>query len=233
VCRGAAGNGVHGRARIAGLEGEDLKRVPGKNTLGRGQAGFAPFDVDHGLALCVVVRLGERRIPMLPPFERIGIVDAFVQFAQVSADEVMHWAAHDEDRFFRVLVETVEPALARIDRPLLVHRYPIQQASLARPCPDDARFAERFELWVAGVELCNGFGELTDAAEQRRRLENDIVDRRRLEKDVYPLDERFLAALEKGLPPCAGNALGLDRLVAVALGLTSLDDVLAFRFDEL
>jgi lysyl-tRNA synthetase class 2 len=180
-----------------------------------------------------VVRLGERRIPMLPPFERIGIVDAFVQFAQVSADEVMHWAAHDEDRFFRVLVETVEPALARIDRPLLVHRYPIQQASLARPCPDDARFAERFELWVAGVELCNGFGELTDAAEQRRRLENDIVDRRRLEKDIYPLDERFLAALEKGLPPCAGNALGLDRLVAVALGLTSLDDVLAFRFDEL
>jgi lysyl-tRNA synthetase class 2 len=180
-----------------------------------------------------VVRLGERRIPMLPPFERIGIVDAFVQFAQVSADEVMHWAAHDEDRFFRVLVETVEPALARIDRPLLVHRYPIQQASLARPCPDDARFAERFELWVAGVELCNGFGELTDAAEQRRRLEKDIVDRRRLEKDIYPLDERFLAALEKGLPPCAGNALGLDRLVAVALGLTSLDDVLAFRFDEL
>lgn len=180
-----------------------------------------------------VVRLGERRIPILPPFERIGIVDAFVQFAQVSADEVMHWAAHDEDRFFRVLVETVEPALARIDRPLLVHRYPIQQASLARPCPDDARFAERFELWVAGVELCNGFGELTDAAEQRRRLEKDIVDRRRLEKDIYPLDERFLAALEKGLPPCAGNALGLDRLVAVALGLTSLDDVLAFRFDEL
>ena len=180
-----------------------------------------------------LVRLGERRIPMLPPFERIGIVDAFVQFAQISADEVMHWAAHDEDRFFRVLVETVEPALARIDRPLLVHRYPIQQASLARPCPDDARFAERFELWVAGVELCNGFGELTDAAEQRRRLEKDLVDRRRLGKDVYPLDERFLAALERGLPPCAGNALGLDRLVAVALGLSSLDDVLAFRFDEL
>ena len=180
-----------------------------------------------------LVRLGARRIPVLPPFERVSIVDAFVQFAHVSVDEVLHWAAHDEDRFYRVLVETVEPALARIDRPLLVHRYPIEQASLARPCPDDARFAERFELWVAGVELCNGFGELTDPGEQRRRLVKDADDRRRFAKDVYPIDERFIEALEKGLPPCAGNAVGLDRLVAVALGLSSINDVVAFRFDEL
>jgi lysyl-tRNA synthetase class 2 len=179
------------------------------------------------------IRLGERRIGVRPPFERVGIVDAFVQHAGVSEVEVLRWAAEDEDRFYRVLVETVEPALARIDRPLFVHRYPIEQASLARPCPDDPRFAERFELWVAGVELSNGFGELTDPAEQRRRLEKDAADRARLQRDVYPIDERFLAALERGLPPCSGNALGLDRLAALALGSTSLDEVVAFRFDEL
>jgi lysyl-tRNA synthetase class 2 len=179
------------------------------------------------------IRLGERRIPVRPPFERVGIVDAFVQHAGIPADEVLRWAAADEDRFYRVLVETVEPALARIDRPIFVHRYPIEQASLARPCPDDPRFAERFELWVAGVELSNGFGELTDPAEQRRRLEKDASDRARLLRDVYPIDERFLTALERGLPPCSGNALGLDRLAALALGTTSLDEVVAFRFDEL
>jgi lysyl-tRNA synthetase class 2 len=179
------------------------------------------------------IRLGERRIPMRPPFERVGIVDAFAQHAGIAEAEVLRWAAEDEDRFYRVLVETVEPALARIDRPLFVHRYPIEQASLARPCPDDPRFAERFELWVAGVELSNGFGELTDPAEQRRRLEKDAADRARLQRDVYPIDERFLAALERGLPPCSGNALGLDRLAALALGSTSLDEVFAFRFDEL
>ena len=184
-------------------------------------------------ATCGLVTLGDRKIPTLPPYERVGIVDAFVQYAGVSEAEVLAWASHDEDRFYRVLVETVEPALARIDRPLVLHRYPIEQASLARACPDDPRFAERFELWIAGVELCNGFGELTDAAEQRRRLEKDAADRTRVAKDVYPIDERFLAALERGLPACAGNALGLDRLVAMALGSTNLDEVVAFRFDEL
>ena len=180
-----------------------------------------------------LITLNGRKIPMLPPFERMSIVDAFVQTAHVAESDVVAWAANDEDRFYRVLVETVEPALARLNRPLFIHRYPIQQASLARPCDDDPRFAERFELWVAGVELCNGFGELTDAAEQRRRLENDAAHRRYLAKDVYPIDERFLAALETGLPPCAGNALGLDRLAALSLGLETIDEVVAFRFDEL
>jgi lysyl-tRNA synthetase class 2 len=179
------------------------------------------------------VRIGVRRIPVLPPFERIGIVDAFVRYAGASEEEVLAWAAHDDDRFFRVLVETVEPALARIDRPLFVNRYPIEQASLARSCPDDPRFAERFELWIAGVELSNGFGELTDPVEQRRRLEKDASERVRMRKDVYPIDERFLTALERGLPPCSGNALGLDRLAAMALGSMSIDEVVAFRFDEL
>ncbi len=179
------------------------------------------------------VSLGGRTLSTLPPFERVDVVDAFVQYAHVSEDEVLAWAAHDEDRFFRVLVETIEPALARIDRPVVLHRYPIEQASLARPCPDDPRFAERFEVWLAGVELCNGFGELTDADEQRRRLEADAARRAQLGRDVYPIDERFLAALTRGIPPCAGNALGLDRLVALSLGSMALDDVVAFRFDEL
>ena len=85
---------------------------------------------------------------------------------------------------------------------------------------------------MAGVELCNGFGELTDPVEQRGRLEHDRAERARLGKPVYPLDERFLAALERGLPESGGNAIGLDRLVALTTGSTAIADVLAFTADE-
>ena len=88
--------------------------------------------------------------------------------------------------------------------------------------------AERFELYVAGIELCNGFGELTDAPEQRARLVRDQEDRRRAGKPVYALDERFLAALEEGMPPAGGNALGLDRLIALCLGTDAIGSVTAF-----
>ena len=106
-------------------------------------------------------------------------------------------------------------------------------ASLARKKPSDPRVAERFELYVAGVELCNGFGELTDAVEQRARFVRDQEERARRGKPVYPLDERFLEALARGMPDSGGNAIGLDRLVALATGSTSIRDVLSFADDEL
>jgi len=92
---------------------------------------------------------------------------------------------------------------------------------------------ERFELYVAGVELCNGFGELTDAAEQRARFVTDQEERARLGKPVYPIDERFLEALVRGMPASGGNAIGLDRLIALVCGTTEIAPVMAFTAGEL
>jgi lysyl-tRNA synthetase class 2 len=173
------------------------------------------------------------RVELDPPFERLAVGDAFARFAEVPADEAIELATRDEDRFFRLLVEVVEPALARVPRPVFLVDYPAPFASLARLSPRDPRVAERFELYVAGVELCNGFGELTDEAEQRARLVHDQDLRRRAGKPVYPIDERFLDALAEGMPPAGGNALGLDRLIAVCLGTDRIGDVTAFPVDWL
>jgi lysyl-tRNA synthetase class 2 len=167
------------------------------------------------------------RVPLTPPFARLTVRDAFARFASVSEDDFFAMAGADPDSFFRILVERVEPALASLGPTFLVD-YPISQASLARANPKDPRVCERFELYVAGIEVCNGFGELTDPAEQRRRFARDQAERASLGKPVYPVDERFLAALDEGMPPSAGNALGLDRLIALCLGEAEIARVMPF-----
>ena len=177
-------------------------------------------------------RVDGRTVDARPPFERITVCEAFATYAGASEDDVLAWAAADEDRYFRTWVEAVEPRLAAIDRAFFVVDFPAPMASLARKKPADPRFCERFELYVAGLELCNGFGELTDPREQRARFEHDQAERRARGLPIYPIDEKFLAALERGLPPSGGNALGLDRLVALACGTTDIRRVLAFPADE-
>lgn len=179
------------------------------------------------------VALGDRALDTRPPFPRMTVAEAFRSFADVDEGTMLALAENDEDTFYRLLVDRVEPALARLDRPVFLTHYPAVQASLARTCPDDPRFAERYELYAAGVELCNGFGELTGATEQRARFEKDRADRHARGLPMYPIDERFLAALERGLPECSGNAIGLDRLAALAAGTTAIATVLAFADDEL
>jgi elongation factor P--(R)-beta-lysine ligase len=133
----------------------------------------------------------------------------------------------DDDRwgdiFSRVLVEKVEGHLG-IGRATILDRYPVHQAALARPA-EDPRVAERFELYACGVELANGFGELTDPIEQRRRLEIEMAEKQRIYGERYPLDEDFLAALAV-MPEACGIALGLDRLVMLATGATRIEQVL-------
>ncbi len=167
-------------------------------------------------------------IDITRPFEKITVVDAFGRWAGTKPDEVFAMADHDEDRFFRLLVDAVEPGIAELGACVFLTMYPAKFASLARLSPADPRVAERFELYVGGLELCNGFGELTDPVEQRARFERDQAERRAAGKPVYPIDERFLAALREGMPPAAGNALGLDRLVALALGASEISQVIAF-----
>jgi elongation factor P--(R)-beta-lysine ligase len=145
-------------------------------------------------------------------------------------------AAHDQDRdaWLDLLMATVVgPALGK-DAPVFVRDYPASQAALARLRDDGDGWpvAERFELFLDGTELANGFHELGDALEQRQRFADDLQRRQQRGKRLAPLDERFLAALEQGLPDCAGVALGFDRLVMIALGLTSIGEAMAFPVDR-
>ncbi|RDL49284.1 Elongation factor P--(R)-beta-lysine ligase [Ensifer sp. M14] len=136
---------------------------------------------------------------------------------RVAADDT--WA----DLFSRVLVEKIEPHLG-FGRATILDEYPVAEAALARPTARDRRVAERFELYACGVELANAFGELTDAAEQRRRFEMEMAEKARVYGETYPLDEGFLAALTI-MPEASGIALGFDRLVMLATGATRIDQV--------
>jgi elongation factor P--(R)-beta-lysine ligase len=140
------------------------------------------------------------------------------QGMRVAADDT--WA----DAFSRIIVEKIEPNLG-IGRATILDEYPVSEAALARPTARDPRVAERFELYVCGVEIANAFGELTDAAEQRRRFEAEMAEKARVHGERYPIDEDFLAALAH-MPPASGIALGFDRLVMLATGAQSIEQVL-------
>ncbi len=130
-----------------------------------------------------------------------------------------------------LLSHCIEPQLGR-GRPSFIYDYPASQAALARIRPGQPPLAERFELYLNGIELANGFHELGDPAEQRRRFERDNRLRAARRLPPLPVDEWLLAALESGLPDCAGVALGLDRLLMIAAGKTCLQDVLSFPFER-
>ena len=177
------------------------------------------------LALCgsTVIPGIDGPVDVTPPWDRIGVADAFLRYAGVALESVLH----DEEEYFRVLATRIEPQLGR-GRAVFLTDYPAQFASLARLSPADSRVAERFEGYLDGVELCNGFSELIDPVEQRERLERDREQREKLGRSVYPIDERFLAALREGIPPSGGNALGFERLLMLLTGAKTIDEVMAF-----
>jgi lysyl-tRNA synthetase class 2 len=130
-----------------------------------------------------------------------------------------------ETLFFRIFLDRIEPQLGH-GAPTILYDYPLSMGALARRHPDDPRLAERFEVYVCGLELANAFGELTDASEQRARFIADQARKRQLYGQTYPIDEDLLDALEYGLPACAGIALGFDRLVMLAAGAEDIEEVL-------
>lgn len=174
----------------------------------------------------------------LSRFERLTVADAFLRYGgadvlgtagnaaalAASAGAVLRGGEEWEDLFFRLLLERIEPHLGRAYPTVLTH-WPAAQAALARRDPADPRVALRFELFVCGMELANAFEELTDAAEQRARFTEDRTRRHALYGPDWPLDEDFLAALEHGMPPTSGIALGFDRLAMLAAGADRIGQV--------
>jgi len=181
------------------------------------------------------------------PWQRLTVADAFARHAGIDllatapdsaapsfallaasaarAGIAPHAGDDWESLFFRIFLERIEPHLG-VPAPTMLTDYPVSMAALARPSPTDERVAERFELYVAGLELANAFSELTDAAEQRRRFDSDLAKKQALYGERYPIDEDFLAALGAGFPESAGIALGIDRLVMLACGAAHIEDVL-------
>ena len=165
-------------------------------------------------------------IQLAPPWPRISVNDAFEKFASIPLEEALQ-----NDQFDEILVTQIEPRLGR-SQPVFLVDYPACRAALAKLKPEDSRYAERFELYIGGLEICNAFSELIDPVEQRARFEHEHDQRRKAGKPEYPMPERFLAAL-KGLPPTAGNALGIDRLVMLFADAKQIDDVVAFTPETL
>lgn len=193
-----------------------------------------------------VLRFRDRTCDPFAEPERVSVAEAFATHAGVDLmgtiredgstdaaalgaelDRIGVRRASDDtwaDMLSRVLSEKVEPKLGQ-GRVTILDHYPSAEAALARKVPGDARVAERFEVYACGVELANGFGELTDAGEQRRRFEAEMVEKARVYGESYPLDEDFLAALAI-MPAAAGIAMGFDRVVMLATGAPRIDDVM-------
>jgi lysyl-tRNA synthetase class 2 len=156
--------------------------------------------------------------PARPSFDRLAAAARGIGIAPHPSDD---W----EDLFLRIFLDRIEPRLGA-PAPTILYDYPVSLAALSRPKLDDVRLAERFELYVCGLELANAFGELTDAAAQRARFASDQARKRTLYGYDYPIDEDFMASLEHGMPECAGIALGVDRLVMLATGAAAIEEVI-------
>jgi lysyl-tRNA synthetase class 2 len=185
-----------------------------------------------------------RRADVSLPAQRLTVADAFKTHAGVDLFATLGTASGDRDALahaarnagiriavddtwsdiFSRIMTSIEPHLGA-ERPTVLDAYPTIEAALARPAAHDPRVAERFELYVCGIELANGFGKLVDPAEQRRRFEMEMDEKARVHGERYPIDEDFLAALAR-MPPASGIALGFDRLAMLAAGAQRLEQVI-------
>ena len=165
-------------------------------------------------------------IDLTAPWERLTVAEAFARYGSLPLAEALATGRFDE-----IIALEIEPRLGQ-ERPTFLLDYPAGHAALARRKPGNPQVAERFELYIQGMELANAFSELTDPDEQRRRFEQEEAERRRLGKAPYPTPEKFLRELA-ALPAAAGIALGVDRLVMLLTGAATIDQVVAFTPEEL
>lgn len=174
--------------------------------------------------------------------QRLSMNDVWLRFVNISLDNYLSvesmralcvkrgYAVHEdeayEDLFYRIFLNEIEPKLTTLGAVMIYH-YPAQMAALARISEEDSRYAERFELYINGIEIANAFSELTDAEEQRRRFEEEQAQRKKLGKSIIPIDEDFLAAVDQ-MPRSAGIALGVDRLIMALLAVEKIENIMPF-----
>ena len=214
--------GERGRRHAPEFTMLEWYRAPGDYAdIQRDCEGLVRYVVRRVTGGSVLTRDG-RTIDVSAPWQQLTVRKAFQLHA--GWDPV---AAYDADRFDGDMVNKVEPALP-CDCPCILTDYPAAAAALARLKPDDPAVAERWELYLGGLEIANAYSELTDAAAQRARFTACNAERRKAGRAAYPLDEPFLTALQHGLPPCGGIALGVDRLAMLLCGAQTIDEVRAF-----
>lgn len=188
------------------------------------------------------------RVDVSSPWEKVKVKDLFKKYANINIEDfedvekfrkVLKEQGYKvtaktpyDDMFFMVFLNVIEPNLGS-KKPTIVYEYPVQMAALSKKCDHDPRYAERFEVYIAGMELCNAFTELNDPQEQKLRLEAERKERQKLGKEDYPVDQSFIRALEFGMPPSGGIALGVDRLVMLLTGVTDIRDILYFPHRDL
>jgi lysyl-tRNA synthetase class 2 len=165
-------------------------------------------------------------INVATPWTRMSVAAAFQRYASMEMEKAL-----EKDCFDEVMATEIEPQLGSTT-PLFLYDYPVLCGALARLKPRNNLLAERFELYIAGIELCNGFSELTDSTEQKTRFEKEQRLRKSFGHPVYPMPQKFLAALND-MPEAGGNALGIDRLAMLFCDATEIDDVVAFTPEEL
>ncbi len=180
----------------------------------------AASDLSHCL------EYGSHRVDLGSPWERISVKEAFNAYSSMSMDQALKL-----DKFDEIMAFDIEPRLGT-QKPCFLYDYPASRAALARLKKNRPHLCERFELYIAGIELANGFSELTHAQEQRHRFEREMDIRKKAGKKNTPMPEKFLKSLEK-MPETAGIALGIDRLVMVFTNSLSIDRVTTFTHKDL
>lgn len=200
------------------------------------------------------VMIDNKIYDLTPPWPQLSVSQAFKDYANIDLTgaesvqelsqkiavqgfDVPNGSIFWSDLFFSVFVNEIEPKLAEYKtgdffRPVVLHDWPLPLCALAQKKPENSNFVERFEAYIGGIELCNGFGELTNADEQKQRLLKDIQERKQRGLPVYPIDEKFLLALKEGIPHSSGVAMGVDRLIMLLLGVSTIEDVLPFSIKE-
>ncbi|MGL5830618.1 MAG: EF-P lysine aminoacylase EpmA [Candidatus Altimarinota bacterium] len=195
-----------------------------------------------------VLKFNGCEVDMKGDWEKLSLVEAFEKYAGILAEELgdeeklrgrvkekgyaLNGGESFDDLFFVVFLNEIEPKLGR-DLPVVLYDYPISMAALSKPCVARPGYAERFEVYIAGLELCNAFSELNDWKEQQSRLEKEREERNGMGKDVYDVDVKFIEALKFGMPPSGGNALGVDRLVMLLVGEEDIRNVLYLPYRDL
>ena len=172
------------------------------------------------------IHFREYEIELSSPWERISVNEAFQRYPRTTVTEALK-----KNRFDEIMVQEIEPRLG-LRKPTFLYDYPAERGALARLGSEDPTVAERFELYMGGLELANGFSELVDSEEQRKRFVMENENRQTRGKAIYPMPDRFLAELDD-MPPSAGIALGVDRLAMFFLDARTIDEVVTFTPEEL